>query len=427
VRSYSLSHLPDRDLKSGLAATVARCSADTADLLAHIAEFDSRRLYAGEGYSSMFVYCVEALHFSEEATYKRIRAARAARQFPVIFDMIADGRIHLSGVVVLASCLTPENVGQLLKSATHQTKATIERQAAAICPQPDMPSRIRPLAAPQLSPGTVALPDGNDAASQMPPAPVTLPVTTASDDSPMLVAPELSPGTVAPPSAVAPITTERFAVQFTMDAEMHGDLREAQALLGHIVPAGDLARIFGRALKLLVGELKKTKFGVTNRPRVATGRAGTNPRYIPAAVRRAVHKRDQGRCTFVGDSGRRCLERGALEFDHVEPIARGGGSNVENLRLRCRAHNQFEAERAFGASFMDQKRDRARRPEGREAKAPGHAAAHIRMPRFTPIPEPGGIRWRSMTTTVQAIGAPTPSGAGISSTQGDSGCGSSGS
>jgi hypothetical protein len=361
VSSYSLSHLPDRDLKSGLAATVARCSADTADLLAHIAEFDSRRLYAGEGYSSMFVYCVEALHFSEEATYKRIRAARAARQFPVIFDMIADGRIHLSGVVVLASCLTPENVGQLLKAATHQTKATIERQVAAICPQPDMPSRIRPLAAFQLSPGTVAVPDRNDAASQMLAVPASLPLTQASDDSPEDGTPELSPGTVARRPTVAPIAAERFAVQFTMDAEMHNDLREAQALLGHQVASGDLARIFGRGLKMLVRELKKTKFAETDQPRVASGRAGTNPRYIPAAVRRAVHERDRGRCTYVSDGGRRCSERAGLEFDHAEPVARGGRSTETNLRLRCRAHNQLEAERLFGAVFMEQRRNAARK------------------------------------------------------------------
>jgi 5-methylcytosine-specific restriction endonuclease McrA len=166
----------------------------------------------------------------------------------------------------------------------------------------------------------------------------------------------------APRPTVAPIAAERFAVQFTMDAEMHNDFREAQALLGHQVASGDLARIFGRALKMLVRELKKTKFAETDHPRVASARAGTNPRYIPAAVRRAIHERDEGRCTFVSHSGRRCLERAGLEFDHIEPIARGGGSNVENLRLRCRAHNQYEAERAFGAGFMDRKRDHARRP-----------------------------------------------------------------
>ena len=69
-------------------------------------------------------------------------------------------------------------------------------------------------------------------------------------------------------------------------------------------------------------------------------------RYIPSAVRRAVWKRDGGRCAFVGAEGR-CTERGFLEFHHVEPHAVGGAVIVENLELRCRAHNLHEAEHYF--------------------------------------------------------------------------------
>ena len=76
-------------------------------------------------------------------------------------------------------------------------------------------------------------------------------------------------------------------------------------------------------------------------------------------MKRAVCERDQKRCTFVSESGKRCEERGFLEYDHAEPVARGGKSTIENVRLLCRAHNQFEAERAFGAEFMERKRDEA--------------------------------------------------------------------
>ena len=69
-----------------------------------------------------------------------------------------------------------------------------------------------------------------------------------------------------------------------------------------------------------------------------------------------MHGRDRGRCTFVGDGGKRCDSRERLEYDHVHPVARGGRTTVENLRLRCRAHDQFEAERVYGAGFMREKR-----------------------------------------------------------------------
>jgi hypothetical protein len=78
-------------------------------------------------------------------------------------------------------------------------------------------------------------------------------------------------------------------------------------------------------------------------------------------VKRAVWARDSGRCTFVSETGRRCPARKCLEFDHVEEVARGGEASVAGIRLRCRAHNQYQAECTFGAGFMERKREEARR------------------------------------------------------------------
>ena len=110
----SLSHLSNQELLRSLAAIVARDRGTTAEMLAHIAEVDDRRLYAQEGFPSMFAYCVQVLHMSEDTAFKRIRAARTARQFPAIFEAVADGRLHLSAVVVLAPYLTEENATELL-------------------------------------------------------------------------------------------------------------------------------------------------------------------------------------------------------------------------------------------------------------------------------------------------------------------------
>jgi len=79
-------------------------------------------------------------------------------------------------------------------------------------------------------------------------------------------------------------------------------------------------------------------------------------RHIPADVKREVHERDEDRCTFVSENGKRCDSRRMVEFEHDVPRARGGESTPENLRLLCRAHNQLMAEREFGTEFMDRKR-----------------------------------------------------------------------
>src|SRR6266849_10664898 len=98
MQRYSLSHLLDDALRHGLSAAVSCERAATAELLAHIAEFDARKLYLPAAYPSMFAYCVGELHLSEDAAYKRIQAARVARQFPAIFPAVADSRLHLSAV-----------------------------------------------------------------------------------------------------------------------------------------------------------------------------------------------------------------------------------------------------------------------------------------------------------------------------------------
>ena len=74
---------------------------------------------------------------------------------------------------------------------------------------------------------------------------------------------------------------------------------------------------------------------------------------------RKVWARDGGQCTFVSDKGHRCEARTRLEFDHVDPVARGGRSTVNGMRLLCRAHNQHAAECTFGKGFMREKRQQA--------------------------------------------------------------------
>jgi hypothetical protein len=145
---------------------------------------------------------------------------------------------------------------------------------------------------------------------------------------------------------------ERYRVQFTMRAETHDKLRLARDLLSHQIPDGDLAQIFDRALTVLVETLAKEKFAAAerSRPRLtpAGDRSRSPSRYIPAEIKRAVWLRDGGRCAFVARSGRRCQARRFLEFHHLDPFGTGGATSVDNIALRCRAHNMHEAALFFG-------------------------------------------------------------------------------
>ncbi|HVP15618.1 MAG TPA: hypothetical protein VMS88_08730, partial [Terriglobales bacterium] len=148
--------------------------------------------------------------------------------------------------------------------------------------------------------------------------------------------------------------------QVTIGKEAHEALQYAQALLGHRIPSGDLAAVLERLIQLGVRQLERKKFAAADCPRSAHPDPTTSIRYIPAEVKRAVWERDGGQCSFVSMNGHRCPARTRLEFDHIEEAARGGPASLENVRLRCRAHNQYGAERSFGSGFMRRKREEAR-------------------------------------------------------------------
>ena len=145
MRSYILDQVSNEKLITELGALVATDRKTVALLLAHLAEVDARMLYRPLAYSTMHEYCVAALHMSEDVAYKRCRAARAARRFPQLFDAIADGRLHVSGVAVLAPHVTSENVDALIAEATHRRKLDIEMIAARLSPRPDAPDALLPL------------------------------------------------------------------------------------------------------------------------------------------------------------------------------------------------------------------------------------------------------------------------------------------
>jgi 5-methylcytosine-specific restriction endonuclease McrA len=324
----------DRDLLETLHALAGNERQATARFIAALAEVDARRLYLGEGCSSMFTYCTHVLHLSEHAAYARIEAARAARKLPVIFKLIADGSLHLTAITLLGRHLTEENHQAVLAAARHKSKRDIEEIVATLRPQPAVPSSVRKLPAPKAA-------------------------STTGDTAPPLIAPENVRGAVLTENValrspsphmkhqmpITPLAPERYKIQCTVSRETHDKLRQIQDLMRHRVPDGDVATIVDCALTLLLTELRKSRHAAVAQPK----RQGCHlrGRHIPALVKRLVWERDGGQCAFVGTTGR-CSERGFLEYHHLVPYAEGGATNADNLALRCRAHNRYEADLWFG-------------------------------------------------------------------------------
>ncbi len=374
---YAFGSFSNDALTSHARQVLGRDAAASAELLAVLGEMSARRLHAPLGYRSLWEFCVRGLGMPEDMAAARVKVARAARRFPLILEMIEDRRLSLTGAALLVRRLTPGNARGLLDEAADKSKDQIRAILARRFPEPDVPTELRAIGA-GLVPSP-SLPDGAPTAIARPidatrPSPELWKLdssgctATASADLPVperVNAPNALPAsafgrnaeTGVAPSRIAPLAPERFALQVTLDQEAHDLLRYAQSLLGPGVAPGDLAEVLKRALAAYTEKLERQKLGVGTR----ASRGSDDPRYVPVAVRREVWERDGGQCTFESTDGHRCEARDGLHFDHVQPVGKGGeGSSVANVRLLCATHNRLEADRVFGAGFMQGKVDAAR-------------------------------------------------------------------
>ena len=144
---------------------------------------------------------------------------------------------------------------------------------------------------------------------------------------------------LAPRSRVEPVAPGRVRVHFTASTSLREKLERLQDLMRSSVPDGDLGKIVEQAVTEKLERLEARRFGKTKAPRKSLAETDTKPtsRRVPAAVRRAVHERDEGRCAYVDRLGRRCRAREKLEFHHHDtPFGQGGDHSVDNVRLMCR-------------------------------------------------------------------------------------------
>jgi hypothetical protein len=168
-----LARLSDTELVSEVKRLAKTEAHAIAHLVASLAVLDARRSYLEEGYSSTFGFCVQSLGLSESAAFYRIKAARAARRFPVILERLANGSLTLKAVRMLKPHLTKENHLELLDAAAGKTRREIELIVAALDPKPDVPATVRKLPARRTAavPAPVDVGHQNDAAVCVPVTP----------------------------------------------------------------------------------------------------------------------------------------------------------------------------------------------------------------------------------------------------------------
>lgn len=348
-----LSDVSDRDLLACLDTLVKQGRIALAELLAHIGEVESRRLFLPAAQPSMLDYLTRRLGFSYDAALRRLRAARTARRLPMVFAAVAEGQLDLTAVVLLAPHLAPENAEELIALCAFKSRAEVQSVLARRSAEQSRQWRhghggAAPNRAPQVAPAPLSPSHSEEEADSM---------------GPLF-------GGFDPP----PLREEREWIP--LPRQVVEKIQKALELAGHSLPVRTRAAAVERALDEFIARTERRRYGKTSSPRMPRP-VSASGRVIPAHIRRAVAERDGYQCAFVGEDGQRCPSRANLEFDHIIPVAKGGTTTVSNLRLCCRAHNQYAAEQVFGADFMRGKRawarSRQRDPRSRRSGTPSSA------------------------------------------------------
>jgi hypothetical protein len=336
-----LNKIPSSLLITELKSLVDEERKLTVRILHYLKEIEARKLHLEAGFSSLFEYCVKELGYSEGSAHRRLSAMRLIRDLPETEKAIEEGRLSLTAAAQAQTYFreVAKTRGPILRQEKIAIIAQLEGCSTRECER-------------------------------------------------ALIA--LDPNPILPAEKTKPLSEEHTLIQFVADRALLAKLERLKGLLAHQNFSGDYAKLFNRLADL---GLEKLGYGVSARRDSQKGKPGSpeaekpgkapitlnkpsNPnenekdsqsadvkagaqtnsgsnaqtpgpsRYLPAAVKREVWKRDGGRCVYVDPkAGRRCSSRHGLQFDHIHPHARGGEGSAQNLQLLCGAHNRYRAEK----------------------------------------------------------------------------------
>ena len=282
-------------IESALVCLSAKERDVTLAILYHLIELDRRGFYRELGYSSLFDYCTRKLLYSEASAQRRITAARCLADFPELEPHFLLGQVNLSTISLAASSLRANKtqVIDIVGKSSREVQSLVLAEEVALKPK----ERIRP-------------------------------VIVTPSRAPLLPEPQRE---------------ERVSFQFSVPKGVYEQFTQAKSLLSHSIGRELSAEaVFSKLLERFL-----------SKPR-AYRRRSLRARCIPKSLKHEVYTRDGYRCCFEAN-GMRCSATLHLEIDHIIPFARGGRTELSNLRLLCPAHNRLYAERCFGREFVASK------------------------------------------------------------------------
>jgi hypothetical protein len=375
----SLRSLSDSAILSRIQDLVRQERDITLLVLLHLNEIERRRLHLKLGYASLFDYCTSKLGYSASAAVRRIQAARTVARFPRAYEFLEKDEVNVSTIAQVSRALTEANHDELLTRIRGKSQREVETILAEYQTSPMPRDRVRTVVVRVPVRERHAWPARRGATDSSVPM-ESQAVVSPSAAGEAAVSPSVSETAASSPplfgtceksayhrngcecedgrTPKACDLEKRVVLQFSVHPEFMAKLNRIRSLAGHRLPANaSLEQVFDLAMDMMIEkedpakriERRQQRGGRETRRKVFPSSKPKNAaRHIPASTRDQVFQRDGGRCTFVGSGGHRCDTTITLQVDHVTPVALGGRSEPDNLRLLCAHHNRLEAERLLG-------------------------------------------------------------------------------
>lgn len=260
----------------------------TVELLELLVEIERRMLYVGLGYTSLFTYLVQELHYSEAESALRVKAMRLMIRAPEIKAKMEQGQIGLSVAASVEGYLREEKISaakDVAEIISHcQGKSTREAQKIL------------------------------NEKKQRPSLEFTIKLRGAAAEKferLKRLMPELSDSEIVDALVEEKLTEAKLKIKHHQ-AEQFESIDAAEAVVDNDV------------------SLRKTKT-------------------LPIATSRTLHLRAQGQCEHIDlKTRKRCSSRSRLQAEHCYPQAWGGGHELSNLMILCQSHNLARATKSFG-------------------------------------------------------------------------------
>lgn len=288
LKDYKLESLSDECLIVGIRQLVEIERLNLVKFLHHLREIDRRRLYSQLRHPSLFDFLVNDLRFSEPAAVRRISAMRLMKEMPEIEMKISSGTISLSNLAMARMAFSKARKAGQPLSLAEKKKWIRRLENSSARTAKKMLGEL----------------EGNSE------------------------------------------TRREIRYEDVANEPLRDRLLELKGRFAHISPQITLEELLMRVCDGLLGPTDKDQ----NAPSTSTVRFDINRRHAnniqsEAAAKREVWRRDNSRCS-------NCKSTYAVQVDHIIPVAAGGLSTVENMRLLCRSCNQRAAINYFGMKKM---------------------------------------------------------------------------